>query len=132
MKRVFSKSFRETLKKSKNSVEVAGSGVTNVFPSTRKISSVPSDGAKWLRHFAVYLIHKGRGNKKLVCKFLVIALMLGPHSQVELVGWTPDKGSIKNERQRQKNKAPALVATGKYVPVVSASQEHRAVSTGQQ
>lgn len=40
--------------------------------------------------------------------------MLGSHSQAELVGWTPDKGSIENERQRQKTKAPALVATGKY------------------
>ncbi|KAL3145430.1 hypothetical protein ABBQ38_001675 [Trebouxia sp. C0009 RCD-2024] len=27
-------------------------------------------------------------------------------------GWTPDKGSIANEQQRQKAKAPALVATG--------------------
>lgn len=71
MKRVFSKSFRETLKKSKNSVEVAGSGVTNVFSSTRKISSVPSDGAKWLRHFAKYLIHKGRGNTRIPSKCTV-------------------------------------------------------------
>lgn len=62
MKRVFSKSFRESLRRSKNSVEVAGSGVTNVFPSTREKSSVPIGGAKWLKRFAVYLWHKGRGN----------------------------------------------------------------------
>lgn len=132
MKRVFSKSFRESLRKSQNSVEVAGSGVTNVFSSTRKISSVPSDGAKWLKHFARYLIHKGRGNKKLVCKSIASPLMLGPHSRAERVGWTPDKGSIENERQRQKNKAPALVATGKYVAVVSASEEYKAASIEQQ
>ena len=51
--------------------------------------------------------------------------MLGSHSQAEVVGWTPDKGSIQNERQRQKNKAPALVATGKYVAVLFASEEQQ-------
>lgn len=83
MKRVFSKSFRESLRKSQNSVEVAGSGVTNIFSSTRKISSVPSDGAKWLRYFATYLIHKGRGIQKLVCKPIASLLMLGPHSPLK-------------------------------------------------
>ena len=41
--------------------------------------------------------------------------MLSPHHHAELVGWTPDKGSIENERRRRRDKAPALVATGKYV-----------------
>lgn len=66
------------------------------------------------------------------CTFPASPLTIGPHSQAELVGWTPDKGSIENERQRQKSKAPALVATGKYVAVLSVSKEHIAVSIGQQ
>ncbi len=33
-----------------------------------------------------------------------------------LVGWSPDKGSEKNEAYRMETKEPALVATGKCVP----------------
>ena len=113
MTRIFSKSFRESLRKSKNSVELAGSGVTNVFPSTRKLTSAPSNGAKWLRHYAIYFYHRGRGESEL-------AMCLGEEGSackyahtIERAGWSPDKGSEENELQRQKNKTPALVATGK-------------------
>ena len=71
MKRVFSKSFRENLRQSKNSVEVAGSGVTNVFSSTRKISSGSSDGAKWLKHVASFIYYKSRRGNPLVLPVLL-------------------------------------------------------------
>lgn len=75
MRRVFSKSFRDSLRNSRNSVELAGSGVTNVFPSTREKSSGPSEGARWLKHFAAYLWHKGRGN---IAIFSWSSVTLGP------------------------------------------------------
>ncbi|KAL0049466.1 hypothetical protein WJX82_003049 [Trebouxia sp. C0006] len=76
--------------KSKSSVELAGSGVTNIFPSTRRLQSglpVPTLPL-WLKGFAVSMYHQGRG-------------------------WTPDKGSEKNEAFRKQTKEPSLVSTGK-------------------
>ena len=58
----FSRKFKESLLNSKATVEFAGSGVTNVFPSTKRLQSMPHPRIPiWLKGFVVSIYHKGRG-----------------------------------------------------------------------
>ncbi|DBB04045.1 hypothetical protein WJX77_007564 [Trebouxia sp. C0004] len=71
------------------SVELAGSGVTSVFPNRCDTGASDKHGPNWLNGFLFWLRRKDKG-------------------------WSPDRGSAQHMREREQRKSPALVATGRH------------------
>ncbi|KAL3154506.1 hypothetical protein ABBQ32_013968 [Trebouxia sp. C0010 RCD-2024] len=71
------------------SVELAGSGVTSVFPTRLDHNVGNKRGPNWLAGFLYWLRRKERG-------------------------WSPDRGSAQHQRERALRQSPALVATGRH------------------
>lgn len=71
------------------SVELAGSGVTSVFPDRFTSKVRDRRGPNWLSGFVYWLRRKEKG-------------------------WSPDRGSAQHQRERESRKSPALVATGRH------------------